>query len=67
MWRLRAALLAALVPPVGCSTVYERVLAARCARSEECHAHGACGVRTWRAGDRGWRCAVEAAQDCAAS
>ncbi len=51
----------------GCSFLWDTALSVRCGQSEECAEHGRCGVRTWRAGDRGWRCVVESSDDCAAT
>ncbi len=51
----------------GCSFLWDTALSVRCSQSDECAEHGRCGVRTWRAGDRGWRCVVESSEDCAAT
>lgn len=51
----------------GCSILWDSALTLRCSQSDECAEHGRCGVRTWRAGDRGWRCVVESSDDCAAT
>jgi hypothetical protein len=50
-----------------CGTAWNMGLGMRCAGSEECAEQGKCGVRTWRAGDRGWRCVVRSSSDCADS
>ncbi len=63
MLRLLSILLPLLL--CGCGTLWDAGLSLRCGRSDECAERGECGVRTWRAGDRGWRCVVESADDCA--
>ena len=62
-------LLLILIPLLlsGCSSLLDTALSVRCGQSDECVEHGRCGVRTWRAGDRGWRCVVESSDDCAAT
>ncbi len=62
-------LLLLLIPLLltGCGVLWDAGLSIRCGNSEECATEGKCGVRTWRAGDLGWRCVVESAMDCAES